>query len=143
MNNVRNILCPPALTYPCHSVRALNRRLPGWKQGNLASSPRGGQGPFARDAELAQLESYLFAADEPLSLRRLASLLHWPSDEVRRHLKRLSALYEHAQSSFHIVELAGGYQLRTREEFLPWLLKLQPSPVLHLSPAAIKFVPND
>lgn len=137
MNLVRHHFCPPPLRYPCTDVRALGRRLPAWKSEVLAKAGTIAQGPHARDGELAHLEAFLFAADEPLSLRRLASLLGQNStDEVKRQMKRLAALYEEEQSSFHIVELAGGYQLRTREEFHPWLLKLQPSPVLHLSTAA-------
>jgi segregation and condensation protein B len=86
---------------------------------------------------LAQLEALLFAADEPLPVRRLTALLRLGStDEVKRLLKRLQSHYEQGQSAFHLVELAGGYQLRTQEAFVPWLLKLRPAPELSLSLAA-------
>lgn len=136
-NMVRNILCPRLLTYPCHDVRELNRRRTHWRDCGAAVATNQAQGPLARDVPLANLEAFLFVADEPLSLRRLAALLRVSStDEVRRQLRRLSALYAAEESAFQIVELAGGYQLRTRKEFLPWLMKLQPSPEVHLSPAA-------
>jgi segregation and condensation protein B len=131
------------MTYPCHDVRELGRaaqwmKAPQWmKQLATAKATQSSTGPGVRDSELAHLEAVLFAADEPLSLRKLASLLQLDGiDVVRRLIKRLNSLYELDNGAFQIVELAGGYQLRTREAFLPWLLKLQPSPTLHLSAAA-------
>jgi segregation and condensation protein B len=125
------------MTYPCHDVRELNRPAHWKKQLPTAKAARSMAGPGERDQDLAHLEAVLFAADEPLSPRRLVSLLKLKTiEEVRRLIKRLSSLYELDNGAFQIVELAGGYQLRTREAFLPWLLKLQPSPTLHLSAAA-------
>lgn len=94
-------------------------------------------GPLVRDQQLALLESLLFAADEPLTPRRLASLLKVPSTEtIRRMIQRLRTMYDAEESALQLVELAGGVQLRTREKFVPWLLKLQPAPHLNLSPAS-------
>jgi segregation and condensation protein B len=94
-------------------------------------------GPLVRDPQLALLESLLFAADEPLTPRRLASLLKVPSTEtIRRMIQRLRTMYDAEDSALQLVELAGGVQLRTREKFVSWLLKLQPAPQLNLSPAA-------
>lgn len=118
-------------------MRDLGRHQPLWKRASAAPTVALGQGPNARDAEVGQLEAFLFAADEPLPLRRLAALLRLGSgDEVRRLLKRLQVLLGQDHSSFHVVELAGGYQLRTRQEYAPWLLKLRPAPESALSPAA-------
>jgi segregation and condensation protein B len=118
------------------SVHALARRLPLWKHTNTPVTGTTGQGPLARDPQLAQLEALLFAADEPLPIRRLTSLLRLSSaEEVRRLLKRLNGLYEQDSSSFHLVEIAGGYQLRTGERYVPWLLKLRSPPEASLSAA--------
>ncbi|HQR08744.1 MAG TPA: SMC-Scp complex subunit ScpB [Gemmatales bacterium] len=123
--------------YPHHDVRELGRAAQWMKRLATAKAARAVTGPGVRDAELTHLEAVLFAADEPLSPRKLASLLQLEGvDVVRRLIKRLTSLYELDNDAFQIVELAGGYQLRTREAFLPWLLKLQPSPTLHLSAAA-------
>lgn len=125
------------MTYPCHDVRELGRAATWMKQMASARATRAATGPGVRDSEVVHLEAVLFAADEPLSSRKLASLLQLEGVEaVRRLINRLSSLYELDNGPFQIVELAGGYQLRTREAFLPWLLKLQPSPTLHLSAAA-------
>jgi len=137
MRSLRQQLAAAPLTYPCHDVRELGRAVHWMKQLATGKNARTPSGPGVRDQELAHLEAVLFAADEPLSPRRLASLLQLKTvEEVRRLIKRLSSLYEQDHGAFQIVELAGGYQLRTREVFLPWLLKLQPSPTLHLSAAA-------
>ena len=81
--------------------------------------------PLARDAATAALEAALFSADEPLTLRRLAHLAGLPNSEAVQHaLDRLQAAFNGEGSSFHIVELAGGFQLLTRPEFYPWLVRV-------------------
>jgi segregation and condensation protein B len=99
---------------------------------------RGGEGLLARDAPLAWVEAALFAADDPLPARRLASVAGLDDAvEARRLVQRLQALYERDGSAFQVEELAGGWQLLTRPEFHPWLARLRrTSPELRLSPAA-------
>lgn len=71
------------------------------------------------------LEAALFSADEPLTLRRLAQLAGLPdSSAARETLARLQADFDAEGSSFHIAELAGGFQLLTRPEFYPWLVRV-------------------
>jgi segregation and condensation protein B len=83
-------------------------------------------GELARDARLALVEAALLAADEPLSLRRLAAAagLANPSD-VRQLVQRLQALYDQDGTAFQVEELAGGFQLLTRPEYHPWLARLR------------------
>jgi segregation and condensation protein B len=125
----------------------IDRRLPPVYEGEEVRPPRkavharpevlSAEGPLARDSDLAALEALLFAAQEPLPLRRLTVRLGAKSArDVKRLLERLSGLYDQEPSALQIVEVAGGYQLRTRESLLPWLLKLRPGPELNLSPAA-------
>jgi segregation and condensation protein B len=83
-------------------------------------------GELARDARLASVEAALLAADEPLSLRRLAAAAGLAdSAEVRRLVRRLRELYEQDGSAFQVEELAGGFQLLTRPEYHPWLARLR------------------
>jgi segregation and condensation protein B len=75
---------------------------------------------------LALLEAALLVADEPLSSRRLAGVIGLPNiAEVQRLLQELQVLYENKGSSFQVEELAGGYQLLSRPEYHPWLLRLR------------------
>jgi segregation and condensation protein B len=93
-----------------------------------------------RDARLALVEAALFAADEPLSPRRLAAVVGLTDvAELRRQVRRLQTLYEADGSGFQVEELAGGYQLLTRPEFHPWLVRLRRGvPELKLTPALLE-----
>jgi segregation and condensation protein B len=95
-------------------------------------------GPGARDKNLALVEAALLAADEPLTARRLAAVTGLEdAGLVRRLVHKLESLYESDGSAFHVHELAGGFQLLTRPEYHPWLLRLRQSGHdLRLSPAA-------
>jgi segregation and condensation protein B len=75
---------------------------------------------------LALLEAALLVADEPLSLRKLAGFLGFATiAPVQRLVRELQELLDRTQSSFQVEELAGGYQLLSRSEFHPWLLRLR------------------
>jgi segregation and condensation protein B len=96
------------------------------------------QGELARDARLALVEAALFAADEPLNARRLASVAALADgNEARRLVRKLQMLYDKDGTAFQVEEIAGGFQLLTRPEYHPWLLRLRrASNELRLSPAA-------
>jgi segregation and condensation protein B len=93
---------------------------------------------LARDAHLAYVEAALFAADEPLTARRLAAVAGLAdAAEARRLVRKLQSLYDKDGTAFQVEELAGGFQLLTRPEFHPWLLRLRRTGYeLRLSPAA-------
>jgi segregation and condensation protein B len=79
-----------------------------------------------RDPGLARLEAVLWLADEPLSARRLATAAELPDTAAaHRSVARLRDLYAADRSAFQIEEVAGGYQLLTRPEFYPWLVRLR------------------
>jgi segregation and condensation protein B len=83
-------------------------------------------GALAREPALARVEAALLAADEPLTLRKLAHAAGLPDTAAARALvRRLQSLYEADGSAFQVHELAGGYQLLTRPEFHPWLARLR------------------
>lgn len=82
--------------------------------------------PMGRDSKLASIEAALLLADEPLTSRKIAEAVGLTDgNEVRKHLNRLRELYDSDGTAFQIVELAGGYQLLTREQFHPWLVRLR------------------
>ncbi len=81
---------------------------------------------LGRDAALAMVEAVLFAADEPLSPRRIAVAAGLKdAAEAHGQLLRLSDLLDRDGSAFRVEELAGGYQMLTRTEFHPWLARLR------------------
>ena len=116
-----------------------DRRLPlFYRLVSEARAPAEAEGELARDARLAMVEAALFAADEPLPARRLAAVADLAdAAEARQLVARLRELYDRDGTAFQVEELAGGYQLRTRPEFHPWLTRLRRSAAeLRLTPAA-------
>ena len=85
------------------------------------------------------LESLLFAADEPLTIDRLKTIVTGAeSQELREALKELAADYEARQGGFFLKEVAGGYQIRTRPDYKEYIKRLlQPRPQ-RLSKAALE-----
>ena len=71
------------------------------------------------------IESLLFAAAGPVPVARLVEALDGPGRaEVVRVLDALAAAYEREGRGLRIVQVAGGYQLRTPAEHGPWVRRL-------------------
>jgi segregation and condensation protein B len=80
-------------------------------------------------SELGQLpaviESLLFAAGAPVPVARLVEALEGPSrSEVVQALDALAAEYERCGRGLRLVQVAGGYQLRTPAEHGPYIRRL-------------------
>jgi segregation and condensation protein B len=115
-----------------------NRRLPAiYRLGEVESGDKV-QGELAREPVLAMIEAALIAADEPLTAKRLATVVGLAdAAEARQYVQRLQVLYDKDATAFQVEELAGGYQLLTRPEYHPWLARLRRAATdLRLSPAA-------
>ena len=81
------------------------------------------------DETLRRVEAVLFLARSPLTNRRIAQLAGLEDGtRARVQLKRLNAFYDAVGRSFHVKQVAGGYQLRTRPQFAQWLRKLEHLP---------------
>jgi segregation and condensation protein B len=116
-----------------------NRPLPAvYRLGWEGSPEPAAQGEGAREPRLALLEAALIAADEPVTARRLADVAGLAdAGEARRLVRRLQALYDADGTAFQVEEIAGGYQLLTRPEYHPWLVRLRrAAEELRLTPAA-------
>lgn len=82
--------------------------------------------PAAEESEAGRLEqiieSILFAAATPVSMRRLVQVLDGPSvREVQAALARLKGHYRAGERGIHLQEVAGGYQFRTARENAAWV----------------------
>jgi len=93
-----------------------------------------------RSARRGRLEAVLFLAREPLSLRKLAQSANLAdATEARTLLVELRRVYDSRGCAFQVEQLAGGYQLRTRPKFAPWLRPLVPAAEqIRLSPPALE-----
>ena len=84
------------------------------------------------------IETLLFVADTPLSTDRIKSVISADAKEIKDVLSQLSREYEKRRGGFFLIEVAGGYQIRTRPEYSEWIKKLvQPNP-LRMSKAALE-----
>jgi segregation and condensation protein B len=70
------------------------------------------------------VESLLFVADSPLTIQRLGEVLEGAEKEdVRSILDELQAELENSRRGVRLVEVAGGYQLRTAKVNADWVKK--------------------
>jgi segregation and condensation protein B len=73
----------------------------------------------------AIVESLLFAAAAPVPLARLVQALDGHDRrEVAAAVRRLGETYEREGRGLRVVEVAGGYQIRTVPEHGPWVRRL-------------------
>jgi segregation and condensation protein B len=70
------------------------------------------------------IESLLFVADGPLTIQRLSEVLEGvEKEDVRSTLEELQAELENSRRGVRLVEVAGGYQLRTAKVNAEWVKK--------------------
>jgi segregation and condensation protein B len=120
-----------------------DREAPGSEEGPVTETeaqPVGGVRPRAEGSRLkAILEALIFVADQPISLDRMAAVLTDCSKKtLKETLAELEEEYEQRGGSLQIVEVANGYQFRTRAEFAPWIGKLRQQRFARLSRAALE-----
>ena len=84
------------------------------------------------------VESLLFAADAPLKAERLAEALDLDKDVVVTALRQLVLEYQAMKRGFHLQEVAGGYQFRSRPEYAEWVRRLQKNRPFKFSRAALE-----
>jgi len=73
------------------------------------------------------IEALLFVSDEPLTEKKISGVFEEgevPEKEAKAIIEELNQDFANSKRSFSIVNVAGGYQIKTLPEFLPWLTKL-------------------
>ncbi len=74
---------------------------------------------------MLRVETLLFLSREPLSVKKLAKLLEVQSVAgVKEIIAQLNRFYDENRYAFRVLDFAGGFQLRTRPQFTPWLRRL-------------------
>jgi segregation and condensation protein B len=67
----------------------------------------------------------LFASDAPLALQKLRDVIeNTAAKEIKTAISQLNQSYTKTGSALTVREVAGGYQIVTREEFAPYISKL-------------------
>ena len=78
------------------------------------------------DSVKQQVEALLFASEEPLSLRKLGSLLEEvDSSDIKKVIEELKSEYEASDRAWRMEEVAGGFQLLTRPQYTDTISRLQ------------------
>ncbi len=88
----------------------------------------------------AIIEAVLLTADAPVTPGRLVALLdEYNGRDIRELIDALNAAYAEGEHGFSIIEIAGGFQLATRQDCGPWLRKFHNDPnQIRLSQAALE-----
>ncbi len=91
------------------------------------------------DAEGVRIiEALLFVSEEPLTGQRIAEILECDRREALRLARKLRDQYEANGRAIGVEEVAGGFQLRTRQDLVPWIRKFLASRPARLSRPALE-----
>jgi segregation and condensation protein B len=85
------------------------------------------------------IESLLFVSEGPLRLDRVHEILgDIPRKDIQKAMDELIQDYISMDRSFYIVEVAGGYQFRTKAQYSDWIKKLKKPKQMRLGQAALE-----
>jgi segregation and condensation protein B len=87
----------------------------------------------------AVIEALIFASELPLNVDKLADVLEGvEKKDIRDCVSRLLEEYQGETRGFRIIEVAGGYHFRTKNEWSPWIKKLKKGKPATLTPAMME-----
>ena len=86
----------------------------------------------------AILEALIFVSESPLTLDRMKEVVGVQKKDLQRLLAGLTAEYVQAERGFILVEVAEGFQFRTRPELADWIKKLKKSKTAAMSQPALE-----
>ena len=86
------------------------------------------------------LEAILFAASEPISLKQFQHAIPKTKiRDIRKALTKLQYEYQEMDRSFHLIEIANGFQICSKPEYSEWIRKFYIQQVrVTLSPSALE-----
>lgn len=87
----------------------------------------------------AIVEALVFASDVPLTVDRLKDVLGEADRKaIQEILQDIELEYRQRNGALCLMEVAGGYQFRTKTDYAPWIRKLRGIRPVPLSPAAME-----
>ena len=95
---------------------------------------------WVRDERMARVEAVLFVAKQPIHARKVALYANLADGtEARTLMLGLNQIYQQTGCAFRVIEVAGGWQLRSRPQFASWLRRLPQTPAeVRLSPPSLE-----
>jgi len=80
-------------------------------------------------SRMRRLEAVLFMSRVPIPSRKLSQLADLEDGtQARTMVKELNQHYDQTGRAFHVKRVAGGFQLRTRPQFVDWIRRLEHAP---------------
>ena len=87
----------------------------------------------------AIIEALVFASEFPLSPDKITEVIpDLKKDEIERLIRELMSEYEERHGGVYIQEIAGGFQLRTREDLGRWINRLMGGRSMAITTAAME-----
>ncbi|MGQ9507762.1 MAG: SMC-Scp complex subunit ScpB [Thermodesulfobacteriota bacterium] len=85
------------------------------------------------------LESLLFVSNVPLKLETLREVLsEWSEEEILSEIRRIQEEYREESRGIELLEVAGGYQFRTKPKYAQWISRLRKDKPVKLSQSALE-----
>ena len=85
------------------------------------------------------LESIFFISDSPIKLETLVEILHESNrEEILEGIGRIKTEYEEDSKGVELIEIAGGYQFRTKPRWAEWINRLKKAKAIKLSRSALE-----
>jgi len=85
------------------------------------------------------LESIIFVSSSPVKLETLVEILPESNREmILEELHRIKEEYEDASRGIELVEVAGGYQFRTKSRWAEWVARLKKAKTVKFSQSALE-----
>ena len=85
------------------------------------------------------LESLLFVSESPVRLETLIEILPELNKEaILEGIDRIKTEYEDSSKGLELVEIAGGYQFRTKPKWAEWINRLKRAKAVKLSQSAME-----
>lgn len=85
------------------------------------------------------LEGIFFVSDSPVRLETLVEILPESNkEEILQGIGRIKIEYEDSSKGVELVEIAGGYQFRTKTRWAEWINRLKKAKTVKLSRSALE-----
>jgi len=85
------------------------------------------------------LESLFFVSESPIRLETFVEILPESSKEaILEGIRRIKTEYEEDSKGIELVEVAGGYQFRTKPKWAQWIQRLKKAKSVKLSRSALE-----
>jgi segregation and condensation protein B len=85
------------------------------------------------------LESLLFISEDPVRIETLVEILpQWNEEAILEGIRQIKVEYEEPSRGLELVEVAGGYQFRTKPQWAEWIARLKKVKAVKFSQAALE-----